>query len=182
MKSLNRVVAAAVLSGLTAVAAADDYSGASYSDWARVTRVTPQYERVNEPSRECRVETVYSEEPVQVRPRDRSPAGVIIGGVTGGIVGHQVGKGQGRAAATAIGAVVGAIVGDRIDNGAPQTRRVEYYEPREQQIKRCRMVDNWSNRLTGYVVDYEYNGRSYSRLMNEDPGRRFRVRVSVEPE
>lgn len=179
MKTLNALLCIA-LSGMSAIAAADNGGGLTYSDWARVTRVTPQYERVNEPTRECRMETVYSEVPVQHR-QDRSPAGLIIGGVTGGIVGNQVGRGRGRTAATAVGAVVGAIVGDRIDNGGPQARHVEY-EPREQQIRRCRTVDNWSNRLTGYAVDYEYHGHQYTRLMSEDPGRRFRVRVSVEPE
>lgn len=190
MKTLKSLMVVSMFS-LVAVAQAshdDDYGQApaaatvSYSDWARVTRVTPQYERINDPRRECRTEIISSEEPVyRGHSGNRSPAGVIIGGVTGGIVGNQVGKGRGRAAATAVGAVVGAIVGDRISNGLDGPRRVEY-EPREREIKRCHVVDNWENRLTGYQVDYEYNGRSYSRLMNEDPGRRFKVRVSVEPE
>ena len=190
MKTLKSLMVVSMFS-LVAVAQAshdDDYAqapqagGITYTDWARVTRVTPQYERVNDPRRECRTEIISSEEPVyRGGSGGRSPAGVIIGGVTGGIVGNQVGKGQGRVAATAVGAVIGAIVGDRINSGLDAPRRVEY-EAREREIKRCRVVDNWENRLTGYQVDYDYNGRSYTRLMSEDPGRRFKVRVSVEPE
>lgn len=182
----SKVMLALMLLGLAGAAqAGHDYAqtgAASYSDWARVTRVTPQYERFNQPRRECYTEVLSSDEPVYSTPAERSPAGVIIGGVTGGIVGNQVGRGRGRAAATAIGAVVGAIVGDRIDNGPETRQRVEYYEPREREIKRCRQVDHWENRVTGYLVDYEYAGRSYTRLMSEDPGRRFKVRVSVEPD
>lgn len=183
MKPLKSLIALSLF-GLAGAASADD--AFSYDDWARVTRVTPQYERVNVPSRECRTEVISSREPVYSQPQQRSVAGAVIGGVTGGIVGNQVGKGSGRAAATAAGALIGAIVGDRIDNGdsysSDSARRVEYYEPREREINRCRVIDRWENRLTGYLVDYEYHGRSYSRMMNEDPGRRMKVRVSVEPE
>lgn len=180
------MVALASVVSATAMAGHDDYAGkdgTSFSDWARVTRVTPQYERVNTPQRECYTEVQTTEHPVYGGGSgQRSPAGVIIGGITGGIVGNQVGKGRGRAAATAIGAVVGAVVGDRIDNDDVDQRRVEYYETRDREVKRCRMVDRWENRVSGYLVDYEYAGRSWSRLMSEDPGRRFKVRVSVEPE
>lgn len=51
MKSLSSVIALSLL-GLVSVAHAEE--GYSYSDWARVTRVTPQYERINTPRRECK--------------------------------------------------------------------------------------------------------------------------------
>lgn len=83
---------------------------ADFMDTARVVSSTPVYERVNEPRRECRTETVQS------APRDRSMSGAVVGGVAGGLLGSQVGGGRGSTAATGAGAVAGAVVGDRVSN------------------------------------------------------------------
>lgn len=146
-----------------------------YEDRARVLSVTPQVQRVNTPSQECRTE--YVRESVYESPR-RSNAGALIGGVTGGLLGSTIGKGNGRVAAAAIGAGFGAIVGDRVDND----RR---YEGRERIVTRpvesCFTVDHWSNVTTGYLVNYEYNGRQYSTVTDYDPGRFIAVNVAVQP-
>jgi uncharacterized protein YcfJ len=146
-----------------------------YEDRARVLSVTPQMQRVNTPSQECRTE--YVRESVYESPR-RSNAGALIGGVTGGLLGSTIGKGNGRIAAAAIGAGFGAIVGDRVDND----RR---YEGRERVVTRpvdsCVTVDHWSNVTTGYLVHYEYNGRQYSTVTDYDPGRFIAVNVAVQP-
>jgi uncharacterized protein YcfJ len=34
----------------------------------------------------------------------------------------------------------------------------------------------------GYDVTYSYGGRSYTSMMDRDPGDRVRLRVSVEPD
>lgn len=180
MKALKSMIALSLL-GLASLAQAEE--DFSYSDYARVTRVTPQYERVNTPRRECKTEIISSyERQPDARSNDRSVGGAIIGGVAGGVVGNRFGKGNGRTAATAVGAVIGAIVGDRIDNGDRGVDRRAEYEPQEREIKRCRVLDNWENRIVGYQVDFDYNGHAYSRFMTEEPERKFRVRVSVEPE
>ncbi len=180
MKSLQSIVAASILAfAATAHAGYDDYEhhdSASYTDWARVTRVTPQYERVKVARQRCRTE--YLSEHDEYREEGRSYGGAIIGGIAGGILGNQVGRGDGRKVATAAGAVVGAIVGDRIDNGGYRPVR---NEPMHREVQRCRTVHDWEDRLTGYQVEYEYHGRHYTRFMTEEPGRRFRVRVSVTP-
>jgi len=176
MKTLQSLVAVSLLGLACAANAGND--GRSYTDWARVTGVTPHYERVNASRRECHTEIIGAHAPVQRRDDDRSFGGAVIGGIAGGIVGNQVGRGDGRTAATAVGAVVGAIVGDRIDNNGYRNAR---YEPSHREVQRCRDVDHREDRLTGYQVDYEYHGRRYSRFMSEDPGRRIPVRVSVNP-
>jgi uncharacterized protein YcfJ len=99
--------------------------------------------------------------------------GAVIGGIAGGILGNQVGKGNGRTAATAAGAVTGALVGDRVENNGAGTAG--------RQVQNCRTVDNWQTRVTGYNVEYEYQGRTYSTVMPNHPGDRIRVRVSVTP-
>ena len=142
-----------------------------FEDRARVLSAVPEYEKVNTPSEQC-----YSE--YESAPRGRQSkdfGGSIIGGVTGGLVGAQVGKGHGNTAATAVGAIAGAIIGDRVQN---QNRQVEYAD---REVRRCRVTDNWENRLTGYRVTYEYAGRHYTTFLQDDPGRSLPLRVNVEP-
>ena len=146
-----------------------------YEDSARVISVTPQFQRVNTPSQECRTE--YVRESVY-EPRERSVGGAIIGGIAGGLLGHTVGRGNGKVAAAAVGAGVGAIVGDRMDNdhGYGGRERVE-----TRPVDRCVTVDNWSQVPAGYLVGYEYNGRQYSTVTDRDPGRYIPVHVDVRP-
>ena len=81
--------------------------------------------------------------------------------------------------ATAAGAVIGAISGDRIDNNSSRTTTETVTT--EQEVKRCRMVDHWESRTTGYNVTYEYKGRQYSSFLSYDPGTRLKVNVVVTP-
>lgn len=158
---------AALTTGMTAQAE-------DFTDYARVKRVEPEYQRVNTPQQECWNETVTT-----VRPRrdEHNVAGAIIGGVTGAVLGHQIGRGHGRDAATAVGAATGALIGDRWNHG-----RDDQDEYEDQDVRRCRTVDNWENRIRGYRVTYEYGGHRYTTLMPNDPGRDLRVRVSVSPQ
>jgi uncharacterized protein YcfJ len=157
---------------LPALASHDD----AYEDRARVISVAPQFERVNTPRQECRTE--YVRESVYEN-RERSNGGAIIGGVSGGLLGSLVGRGNGRVAAAAVGAGVGAIVGDRMDNDRGYDRGRERVVTRP--VERCETVDNWSQVPAGYLVNYEYNGRRYSTVTNQDPGRFIPVHVEVRP-
>lgn len=141
-------------------------------DYARVVSVTPEYERINAPSQECYDEQVTGRP--DNRSYERSYGGSVIGGITGAIVGNQIGRGHGKEAATAFGAITGAIVGDRLQN-----QNDDQWGPRT--VRRCRSVDRWENRIAGYRVVYEYAGRRYSDLMQNDPGSKLRVKVSVDP-
>lgn len=187
MKALHAMMAVSLIALSTASYAdrnrghdrGHDRGAGQYTDWARVTRVTPQYERVNMPRQVCSNEIVYSQAPGHRGEEGRSYGGAVIGGIAGGILGNQVGRGDGRTAATAAGAVVGAIVGDRLGNGGH--RPSDYETTRAREVQRCHSVEHWENRLTGYHVEYEYNGYRYTQFMNDDPGRRIRVRVSVTP-
>jgi hypothetical protein len=48
-------------------------------------------------------------------------------------------------------------------------------------VQSCYQVDNWQTVNTGYLVTYEYNGRTYSTVTNEQPGRYIDVNVAIEP-
>lgn len=145
-----------------------------YSDTARVLSVTPQTERVNMPRQECRTE--YQQQSYS-NGGDHSVAGAVIGGIAGGLLGNTIGRGNGRVAAAAVGAGVGAIAGDRIgsnQNNVNTTRSVP--------VQNCYQVDNWQAVNSGYLVTYEYNGRTYSTVTNNRPGNTIDVNVSVSPD
>lgn len=159
-----------LLAATFALTAPVAYANPVFEDYARVKDVTPEYEKVNMPRKEC-----FSEYVPEYRHRHRSAAGPLIGGVAGGIIGAQVGRGNGRVAASAVGAAIGALVGDRMQ---ARHHADEYYEG---EVRRCRMVDHWENRVSGYRVVYEYQGRTYNAILPYDPGAKLPVRVSVEP-
>lgn len=146
-----------------------------YEDRARVLSVTPQIERVNSPRQECRTE--YVRESYYEAPR-RSNTGAIVGGIAGGLIGSRFGGGSGRIATAAVGAGLGAVVGDRYDNRDAGYGR-ERVETRP--VERCVTVDNWQSVTTGYLVNYEYNGRQYTTVTERDPGRFIPVNVAVRP-
>jgi len=147
------------------------FAGPDFQDYARVQNVSPQYERVNVPRQECYSEMV----PQTSYRRNDSVVGPLIGGVAGGLLGSRFGEGNGRVASAAVGALAGAIVGDRVQGRGGE---VEYSE---REVRRCRTVDQWESRISGYHVAYEYQGRSYTTFLPYDPGARLPVRVSVEP-
>lgn len=161
---------ALMMAGVIAIAATSvAQADSQYEDTARVISVTPQVERVNNPTQDCRTEYV----PETYRS-ESSPAGAIIGGIAGGLLGSTVGKGTGRVASAAVGAGVGAVVGDRVGNNQNTTTG-------SRPIERCASVDNWQTVNRGYLVSYEYNGHQYSTVTSADPGPAMRVRISVQP-
>jgi uncharacterized protein YcfJ len=147
-------------------------------DYAPVTHVEPivRHVRVETPRRECWDETRY----VESRPHisDARVAGpTLLGGIIGGVIGHQFGSGSGRDAATIAGAAIGAGVG--YDSAAKRYPSAG----REEVVQRCdvRYQQDYEERIDGYRVTYEFNGREYTTRLPYDPGERIRVRVAVAP-
>ena len=142
-----------------------------YNDSARVLSSTPQTERVNIPRQECRTE--YQQQ--SYSNGGNSVAGALIGGIAGGLLGNTIGRGNGRVAAAAVGAGVGAIAGNSLANNqnGGGTRSVP--------VQNCYQVDNWQTVNAGYLVTYEYNGRTYNTIMNNQPGQYIDVNVAVAP-
>lgn len=160
-----------VLMATSQMASADE----QFIDRARVLSVSPQVQQINQPRQECH--TGYVRESVYSQPA-RSNTGAIIGGVAGGLLGSTIGKGGGRVAAAAVGAGVGAIVGDRVGNQNVYGHERIVTRPVEQ----CVVVDQWQTVTTGYLVNYEYQGRQYSTLMDRDPGPVMDVNVLMRPQ
>lgn len=172
-KKLNQaLLVSLVLTGTSMTAAAGHDR---YEDRARVTRVTPQVERVNSPVQECRTE--YVRESYYENKR-HSNGGAIVGTIAGGLIGSRFGGGNGRLITTAVGAGLGAVIGDRHDNRYSQRGR-ERVETRP--VERCATIDRWDTVTTGYLVDYKYNGRHYTTVTPDRPGRYIPVNVAVRP-
>lgn len=172
----------------TSAMANDEYNNGNYQDYARVKNVTPEYQRVNTPRQECSNEyirgTSYDGYGRDRSSSDRSYTGTVVGGVAGALLGSRFGKGKGSTAATAVGAIAGAVIGDKVQgNGGIFASNDDHHDhdSRGREVQRCRTVDNWDNRLTGYRVVYEYAGRSYTTVMQNQPGRQIPVQVSVVP-
>ena len=166
--TMVKMLAPALLSAVfTLPAMASD----QYNDSARVLSSTPQTERVNMPRQECRTE--YQQQ--SYSNGGNSVAGALIGGIAGGLLGNTIGRGNGRVAAAAVGAGVGAIAGNSLANNqnGGGTRSVP--------VQNCYQVDNWQTVNAGYLVTYEYNGRTYSTIMNNQPGQYIDVNVAVAP-
>lgn len=189
MRALSAVVLVASLgTSSIALAAPPSWSNArqdrpsrAYNDgydYASVVHVEPitRQVRVETPRRECWDESRYT----QSRPHISEPAvggRTLLGGIIGGVIGHQIGSGRGRDAATIAGSVIGAGVG----YDAASRRSSSAVE--ERTVQRCdvRYDRDVEERIDGYRVTYEYNGREYTTRLPYDPGERIRVRVNVAP-
>ena len=183
MRSTSKIVVPALMLALisaTPSLAGNASSRAGYQDTARVIANTPVYESVNEPRRECWEEKVGYERVEERSSSDHNVGGAIVGGILGGVVGNSIGKGDGRKAATAIGAAVGALTGDKYGaNNRRDYRDEPRGDARPVYEQRCREIENWTRKLTGYNVTYRYHGREYSAFLPYDPGYSVRVNVSV---
>lgn len=180
-KARGLLVTVGVL-GVTGVALASPppYSNSHYGrassdyDYAPVTHVEPivRQVRIETPRRECYDDTRYVES-----PNPNVGAQTVLGGIIGGVIGHQIGHGHGNDFATIAGATVGAAVG--------YSNASRKYGPqgREETVERCdvRYEHTTEERIDGYHVTYEYNGREYTTRLPYDPGERIKVRVAVAP-
>jgi len=181
------VVATVLGLGLSQVAFADhDRQGDDYYAWARVVESRPiiSYEEVTTPEEHCRIvhrrgrhddhrDVVYRDSRDDFGPR-------LIGSVIGGVIGHQLGGGKGKTAFTIAGALAGAEIASagqrdayaRNERARPRGPERECYTT--YQTERVQYIE-------GYDVTYEYLGRQFHKVTDEDPGDRIQVRVSVSP-
>ena len=163
----------------------DQHSNAAY-DYAKVVGVDPIYEtyQVNNPVEQC-----YSER-VRVRgdrhySRKSSKTPEILGGIIGGAIGNQVGKrggGKARDVATVVGAVLGGSIARDMKHSKPDHRYRNNHD-RYETVQRCEVRDSYSTKreLVGYDVAYKYRGKVYHSQFDEHPGKRIKVKVTVDP-
>lgn len=156
-----------------------------FYDYAKVKRVTPIYQSFEHriPRESCWTERVRVEE-YRRGPRSGSTTGTLVGGVIGGALGHAVGRGSDN---KKIGTVVGSALGMSIGNDVSRRRQSQYYDDYPdvsyEDEQRCETTYSTEReeRLSGYDVTYKYRGETFTTFMQEHPGDRLRVSVSVSP-
>ena len=167
-----------------------DRQKSRYQEYARVINVEPLYRsvRVEEPRQQCWEERV----PVNDRHYQsnsgrsgRSYTPDILGAVVGAAVGRKFGSGRGQDAATVAGAVLGGSIGRDVRRRRDGYNRGhgDYDTTRYEFVERCETVSDYrtEERVDGYRVEYEYDGRRYWTQTDYDPGNQIAVNVSVRP-
>ncbi|MTI63817.1 glycine zipper 2TM domain-containing protein [Methylophaga sp.] len=148
-----------------------EYRDYGRSEKARVTHVEPIYRTVtvNRPEREC------WDEPRRHRSGHQSYTNTIAGGIIGGVIGNQFGGGSGNTAMTIAGTLLGGSVGRDMGN--------RYHDVDYGYQEQCRVIDRQyrEQRIDGYEVSYRYQGRIYTTVMDQPPGKFIPVDVHVEP-
>lgn len=151
---------------------------ASHIDYGKVVKVTPVYRevKVSTPVKECWQEPVTRSK--TVRHGSNSAGGALAGGLIGGIIGHQFGKGRGNKLSTAVGTLIGAQLGhDAVRGSHASQHSYTSYE------NFCEVENkvSYEEVLDSYKVTYRYKGKKYKVDMPYDPGKRVKLRVSVDP-
>lgn len=150
---------------LMALLVAGSAQAGTHTEFARVIRSTPIYERsITETCTDVPVTRVQESSPGD------TTAGAIVGGVLGGVIGHQFGGGRGKDVATVAGAIAGTMAGRSV---AEQPRTSTTYQRECQQQPQSNLV--------GYSVTYDFHGEQNTIRMPYDPGNRLEMRVTVDP-
>jgi uncharacterized protein YcfJ len=145
---------------------AEDTMRAPVDDgYGDVRSVHPVVEKVTTPRKVCEDVTVRRRAPGS----DNHVVGTVVGAAVGGLLGNKIGRGHGREAATVAGAVGGGFVGHEIGVRHDANNTVASTETR------CHTVNDSVDKVTGYDVTYEHQGRSYTTRMDYDPGPRLQL-------
>jgi uncharacterized protein YcfJ len=118
--------------------------------YADVVAVNEVLETVVTPKEHCDEMAVRHQAPVQDEHR---VAGSVIGGLAGGLLGSQIGGGSGKTLATVAGAAAGGYAGNQVQKNMQERDVVVTNE------RRCRTVNEKSQKLVGYDVTYLLSGK-----------------------
>jgi uncharacterized protein YcfJ len=151
---------------LVALGLAAACSAALASEYGNVISATPVMAQVPVPQQQC-----YDQP--QAVSGGSTGGGALVGALIGGLVGNNFGGGMGRVVATGVGAVAGAAIGDRTEAAMNPAQMG--------MVRNCATVTGYQNRVVGYDVVYDYNGRRYSTRTAQNPGRYIPVDVTVTP-
>lgn len=135
--------------------------------FAEVLAVEPVKETIKTPREVCKEVAVTRQKPVQDEHRI---AGTAVGAVVGGLLGNQVGGGSGKKIATVAGAVGGGYAGNQVQQRMQQNSTYSTTETR------CSTVTDSHDKVVGYDVKYDLDGKVGSVRMDRDPGSQIPVR------
>ena len=160
---IGSVLGAVAVTASGAFATYNLMSGPSYVE---VVAVKVIKETVKTPRQECRDVTVTKRKPIK---DDNRIVGTAVGAVVGGLLGNQVGGGSGKKVATVAGALGGGYAGNKTQEHLQQNNTYTTTE------RRCDTEYDISEKISGYDVSYELDGKVRMVRMDEDPGRRLQL-------
>ena len=208
IKQTIKMTAAAGLIAFTSSAFADN-DGNGFFVWADVTDVVPlistRYAEV--PVESCRIirakpakhtrhesfRRFHSDAHRQVRvdeyPRQQNALPALFGGLIGGAIGNQFGSGNGKKAMTLIGAIAGASIATNKQRTVAHHAGTagHNYQPtmnhknRSRQVCETRYEHREYQEINGYEVTYSYLGREFEQVIEDHPGDRLKLYVTVDP-
>jgi len=148
--------------GVTAGGAVATYSLVKNgSEYAEVLAVQPVKEIIKTPREVCKDVTVTRQKPVKDQ---HQIVGTVLGAVAGGLLGNQVGGGNGKKVATVAGAAAGGYAGNKVQENMQANSTYTTTETR------CNTVTDTSEKVTGYDVKYQLDGKVGQVRMDHDPG------------
>lgn len=171
----------------------ENHYGSSNSayDYAKVVNVNPVLEtyQVNNPVEKCWDERVPVRKSHYSKRRYDSKTPEIFGALIGAAVGNRLGKkggGKARDVATVAGAVLGGSVARDVKhkNRARRDHYNDRYErTRYRTVKQCELRDSYTTKeqVVGYDVAYKYRGNVFYTQMDQHPGNKIKVKITVDP-
>lgn len=152
---------------VVAGAGAVGYKAMMGPQFADVVAVKDVFQNVVTPREKCEMVQVQHQAPVKDQHRI---AGTVVGGVAGGLLGNQIGGGSGKKIATVAGAVAGGYAGNQVQKKMQENDVVTKTE------QRCRTVNETSQKLVGYDVTYQLDGKQGVARMSFKPGEKLPVK------
>ena len=164
---MNKSILIGALLGATGVAATGTMAMLGNEPaYAEVLQVKPITETISTPRQQCHEEVVPHRKPTK---DPNQVTGSVIGAVVGGLLGNQVGGGNGKKLATLAGAAAGGYAGNKAQENMQANNTYTTIETR------CETVTDTEEKLVGYDVEYQVDGRIDSIRMTERPGKRIPI-------
>ncbi|WDD97809.1 glycine zipper 2TM domain-containing protein [Thalassomonas actiniarum] len=195
---MNIITKALITISLLATAAnasAGHHRGDSFYARGKVIAATPIYQTV-------RVEHIHDDSCWRRVSHHHSSSGhyagnevaaTVVGAVIGGTVGHVLFKKSDlKGVGTVAGAIIGGSVGNEIghSNHSYQKSRHShnsghyksgYRHASHRKVLHCRQAYTSFEEISGYEVTYKYQGEIYHTRTRHHPGKKIKLRVTVDP-
>jgi uncharacterized protein YcfJ len=147
--------------------AVTSYTTMTKPTFADVVAVKDVVETTVTPHEKCEDVQVQHRAPVKDEHRI---TGSVAGALAGGLLGSTVGGGSGKKVATVAGAAAGGYAGNRIQKNMQEKDVITTTE------RRCKTVNEKSQKLVGYDVTYRLDGKDGVVRMTSKPGAQLPVK------
>ncbi|WP_281560052.1 glycine zipper 2TM domain-containing protein [Thalassomonas sp. RHCl1] len=191
---MNIITKAFITISLLATAAnasAGHHRGDSFYARGKVIAATPIYQTV-------RVEHIHDDSCWRRVSHHHSSSGhyggnevaaTVVGAVIGGTVGHVLFKKSDlKGVGTVAGAIIGGSVGNEIGHSNHSYRKSRhshnhsgYHHASHRKVLHCSREYSSFEEISGYEVTYKYQGEIYHTRTRHHPGKKIKLRVTVDP-